>query len=115
MSGASTKWDFFQWGFLMCVGLQGLVAGVWQLTHRTPPPPESESAPFPTTSTAPAPSPAPPPRPPPPCIWETCAERPDRLWCKDFRNISVGSDGTCTEWKIIYDRHCDCVEWKGAE
>lgn len=51
----------------------------------------------------------------PPCVRETCAERPGTLWCAEMRHIATGSDGTCYRWKILYEHHCDCVEWKGAE
>ncbi len=46
---------------------------------------------------------------PPPCIREHCFERPERLNCVWNSSINV-----CGAWLVIYERHCDCVEWGGA-
>lgn len=43
----------------------------------------------------------------PPCIHETCGERPDRLWCAGWS----GFWKACDQWKLVYERHCDCDTW----
>lgn len=66
------------------------------------------------SSASPPPAPAPPPpapeRPPPPCVREVCAERPAGLFCQEWH-----SGGFCLHYKLAYEHHCDCAEWKGAE
>lgn len=43
----------------------------------------------------------------PPCMRDNCVERPAKLVCADlYRTASE-----CVAWNIVYEHHCDCIEW----
>lgn len=101
------SWDSFWWGAVSFGSI------LWTLgqVHRMLAPAEPVGvggADIDSSPSAPVSAPA-----GPPCIRETCAERPDRLWCADLQHHPQTAN--CIAWKIIYAQHCDCVEWKGAE
>lgn len=60
-----------------------------------------------TAMAPPAAAPAPPASPP--CVREHCAERIARLKCEDEEQHGYSS--SCIRWKVLYEHHCDCVEW----